>query len=166
MSKVIDLAHAIGVNTSATFMLTITSSPITFAIINTFRKDNLLRDLTVRWQYPGASYDYSRLGQGTTQEALFTTYKMRSKYEGKLLYINQEDLMLTPLSVFKDNIFNGFRFVPGKITIDYKNAQADLSLVELLDSEDFEPGGAGITIDFLAFANSKLYEFNYLYEKY
>lgn len=127
---------------------------------------NLLRDLTVRWQYPGASYDYSRLGQCTTQEALFTTYKMRSKYEGKLLYINQEDLMLTPLAVFKDNIFNGFRFVPGKITIDYKNAQADLSLVELLDSEDFEPGGAGITFAFIVFANSKLYEFNYLYEKY
>jgi len=127
---------------------------------------NLLRDLTVRWQYPGASYDYSRLGQGTTEEALFTTYKMRSKYEGKLLYINQDDLMLTPLAVFKDNIFNGFRFVPGKMTIDYKNAQADLSLIELLDSADFEPGGAGITLEFSLFAGSKLYEFNYLYEKY
>ena len=118
------------------------------------------------WKYPSASYQYNTLGQGTTQEALFTTYKMRSKYEGKLLYINQDDLMLTPLAVFKDNIFNGFRFVPGKMTIDYKNAQADLSLVELLDSEDFEPGGAGITFAFIVFANSKLYEFNYLYEKY
>lgn len=118
------------------------------------------------WKYPSASYQYNTLGQGTTQEALFTTYKMRSKYEGKLLYINQEDLMLTPLAVFKDNIFNGFRFVPGKMTIDYKNAQADLSLVELLDSDDFEPGGAGITFAFTVFANSKLYEFNYLYEKY
>jgi hypothetical protein len=126
----------------------------------------LLRDLTVRWQYPSASYTFARLGQGTTEESFFTNYKMRSKYEGKLLYINQDDLMLTPLAVFKDNIFNGFRFVSGKMTIDYKNAQADLSLVELLDSADFEPGGAGITFAFLAFANSKLYEFNYLYEKY
>jgi len=126
----------------------------------------LLRDLTVRWQYPSASYTFARLGQGTTEESFFTNYKMRSKYEGKLLYIKQDDLMLTPLAVFKDNIFNGFRFVPGKMTIDYKNAQADLSLVELLDSADFEPGGAGITLEFLLFAGSKLYEFNYLYEKY
>jgi hypothetical protein len=126
----------------------------------------LLRDLTVRWQYPSASYTFARLGQGTTEESFFTNYKMRSKYEGKLLYIKQDDLMLTPLAVFKDYIFNGFRFVPGKMTIDYKNAQADLSLIELLDSADFEPGGAGITLEFLLFAGSKLYEFNYLYEKY
>ena len=128
---------------------------------------NLLRDLTVRWQYPIASYDYSRLGEGTTKEALFTTYKMRSKYEGKYLYINQDDVMLNNLAVFVDDQnANLFRYAPGKMTIDYKNGHADLSLWEIIDSEDFEPGGAGITIDFLAFANSKLYEFNYLYEKY
>jgi len=128
---------------------------------------NLLRDLTVRWQYPSASYEYARLGEGTTKEALFTTYKMRSKYEGKYLYINQDDVMLNNLAVFVDDQnYNLFRYAPGKMTIDYKNGHADLSLWEILDSEDFEPGGAGITIDFLAFANSKLYEFNYLYEKY
>lgn len=128
---------------------------------------NLLRDLTVRWQYPSASYDYARLGEGTTKEALFTTYKMRSKYEGKYLYINQDDVMLNNLAVFVDDQnANLFRYAPGKMTIDYKNGHADFSLWEIIDSEDFEPGGAGITIDFLAFANSKLYEFNYLYEKY
>jgi hypothetical protein len=40
MSKVIDLPQAMGVNTSATLMLNTTSSPRTFPIINTFRKDN------------------------------------------------------------------------------------------------------------------------------
>ena len=128
---------------------------------------NLLRDLTVRWQYPSASYEYARLGEGTTKEALFTTYKMRSKYEGKYLFINQDDVMLNNLAVFVDDQnYNLFRYAPGKMTIDYKNGHSDLSLWEILDSEDFEPGGAGITIDFLAFANSKLYIFNYLYEKY
>ena len=92
---------------------------------------------------------------------------MRSKYEGKYLYINQDDVMLNNLAVFVDDQnSNLFRYAPGKMTIDYKNGHADLSLWEIIDSEDFEPGGAGITIDFLAFANSKLYEFNYLYEKY
>lgn len=130
---------------------------------------NLLRDLTVSWKYPSASYEYARLGEGTTKEALFSTYKMRSKYEGKYLFINQEDVMLNNLALFVDNQnYNFYRYAPGKMSIDYKNGHADLSLWEIIDSPDgdFEPGGAGITFAFLAFANSKLYEFNYLYEKY
>ena len=129
---------------------------------------NLLRDLTVQWQYPGASYSYKRLGEGTTQESLFTTYKMRGKYEGKYLYINDEDVMLSILALFVDNQnYNFFRYAPGKMTIDYKNGHADISLIEILDSPvgNFQPGGAGITFDYLAWAATKLYEFNYLYEK-
>jgi len=94
---------------------------------------------------------------------------MRSKYEGKYLSINQGDVMLNNLAVFVDNQnYNYFRYAPGKMSIDYKNGYADLSLWEIIDSPDgdFQPGGAGITFAFLAFANSKLYEFNYLYEKY
>jgi hypothetical protein len=129
---------------------------------------DLLRDLTVKWQYPGGSYNYARLGEGTTQESLFTTYKMRSKYEGKYLFINQEDVMLNNLALFVDNQnYNFFRYAPGRMAIDYKNGHADLSLWEIIDSPggDFQPGGAGITFDYLAWVATKLYEFNYLYEK-
>jgi hypothetical protein len=130
---------------------------------------DLLRDLTVSWTYPASSINYPRLGQGTTQEALFSTYKMRSKYEGRYLYINQEDVMLTMLAVFiDDQNFNFFRYAPGKMTIDYKNGQADLSLIEIIDSPtgDFDgPFGIGIEFDYLAWAVTRLYEFNYLYEK-
>lgn len=135
--------------------------------LNTYT--GFLINRTTKWIYPGASYDYSNLGEGTTKEALFTTYKMRSKYEGKYLFINQEDVMLNNLAVFVDNQnYNFFRYAPGKMSIDYKNGHADLSLWEIIDSPDgdFEPGGAGITFAFTVFANSKLYEFNYLYEKY
>jgi hypothetical protein len=129
---------------------------------------SLIRDLTVSWQYPGASYNYPRLGQGTTQESLFTTYKMRSKYEGKYLFINQNDVMLNNLALFVDNQnYNFFRYAPGKMVIDYKNGHADLSLWEIIDSPsgNFQPGGDGITFDYLVWAATKLYEFNYLYEK-
>lgn len=129
---------------------------------------SLIRDLTVNWQYPGGSYNYARLGEGTTQESLFTTYKMRSKYEGKYLFINQEDVMLNNLALFVDNQnYNFFRYAPGKMVIDYKNGHADLSLWEIIDSPsgNFAPGGAGITFDYLVWAASRLYEFNYLYEK-
>jgi hypothetical protein len=130
---------------------------------------NLLRDLTVRWTYPSSSIIYPRLGQGTTQEALFSTYKMRSKYEGRYLYINQEDVMLTILAVFVDNQnFNFFRYASGKMTIDYKTGFADLSLIEIIDSPtgDFVgASGIGIESDYLAWAATRLYEFNYLYEK-
>jgi hypothetical protein len=130
---------------------------------------DLLRDLTVSWEYPGTSYSYSRLGQHTTQEALFSNYKMRGKYEGRYLYINQEDVMLTILAVFVDNQnFNFFRYAPGRMAIDYKTGYADLSLIEIIDSPtgDFVgPIGSGIEYDYLIWASSRLYEFNYLYEK-
>ena len=121
------------------------------------------------WEYPGTSYSYPTLGQGTTQESLFTTYKMRSKYEGKYLYINIDNVMLSILAVFADNqAFNFFRYAPGRMSIDYKTGFADLSLIEIIDSPTGEfdgPFGSGIEFDYLAWAVSRLYEFNYLYEK-
>jgi hypothetical protein len=126
---------------------------------------SLLRDLTVIWHYPGGLGDeYPRLGQGTTQEALFTSYIPRYKFEGNLLYVNKDDKMLTPFSVFNlKTEDNQFRFVPGKITINYHANMAEVTLWEFIRNP------AGIFGDqryqyLNEFLPSITYNFNYLYE--
>jgi hypothetical protein len=127
---------------------------------------SLIRDRTVTWFYPGGLGDtYQHLGQGTTQEALFTSYIPRYKFEGNLLFVNKNDEMLTPFSVFNLKIEdNKFRFVPGKLTINYHANQAEITLHEFIRNE------AGITGDqryqyLNEFLPSRIYNFNYLYEK-
>jgi hypothetical protein len=126
---------------------------------------SLIRDLTVIWHYPGGLGDeYPRLGQGTTQEALFTSYIPRYKFEGNLLFVNDDDKMLTPFSVFNLKVEdNKFRFVPGRLTINYHANQAEITLHEFIRNE------AGITGDqryqyLNEFLPSRIYNFNYLYE--
>lgn len=126
---------------------------------------SLLRDRTVTWFYPGGLGDtYDHLGQGTTQEALFTSYIPRYKFEGNLLFVNDDDNMLTPFSVFNLKVAdNQFRFIPGKLTINYHANQAEITLHEFIRNE------AGITGDqryqyLNEFLPSKTYNFNYLYE--
>jgi hypothetical protein len=56
-----------------------------------------------------------------------------------------------------------YRFVPGKMAIDYKNANVDLTLYELIDNMGYNFNG-GLTAVYLEWAETKLYEFNYLFE--
>lgn len=126
---------------------------------------SLLRNRTVTWFYPGGLGDtYQHLGQGTTQEALFTSYIPRYKFEGNLLFVNDDNKMLTPFSVFNLKVEdNKFRFVPGKLTINYHANMAEVTLWEFIRNE------AGITGDqryqyLNEFLPSKTYNFNYLYE--
>lgn len=132
-----------------------------------------LRDRTTSWGYPlfviiplPDRFAYSNLGKATTQESLFTRYKPRAKYEGNLLYVKQGSgpyKFVNPMSVFKNfNTPNLLRFVPGKITIDYKNSSSDLTLNELIDTEfGFENG---IISEYRLWRQKRIYEFNYLYE--
>lgn len=125
---------------------------------------SLLRDRTVNWFYPGSSYVYDRrLGQLVTQEALFSSYVPRYKFEGNLLYINIADEMLTPFSVFnlKTND-DKFRFVPGKITINYHANMAEVTLHEYVRNTEGIDGNQ--IFEFFAFLVNKTYNFNYLYE--
>jgi hypothetical protein len=123
----------------------------------------LLRDLTVAWHYPGTSYQYDRLGQGTTEEALFSSYVPRYKFEGNLLFVNKDDKMLTPFSVFnlKTND-NQFRFVPGKLTINYHANMAEVTLHEYVRNAAGIDGNQ--VFEFFEFLMNKTYNFNYLYE--
>lgn len=128
---------------------------------------SLLRDRTVIWHYPGGLpvEQYSHLGQATTQEALFTSYIPRYKFEGNLLFVNKNDEMLTPFSVFNlKTEDNQFRFIPGKLTINYHANQAEITLHEFIRNP------AGIFGDqryqyLNEFLPSVIYNFNYLYEK-
>jgi len=135
---------------------------------------SLLRDRTSSWEYPLFNlipiedrFTFPSLGAATTQESLFTRYKMRAKYEGVYLSILQgigPYKFLNPLSVFLNSRnSNDYRFVVGKLSIDYKNASCNLTLYELLDSSGtgFDDG---IITEFRLWKETRLYEFNYLYE--
>jgi hypothetical protein len=135
---------------------------------------NLLRDITNDWGYPAFVvlppidvFTYDNLGQATTQEYLFTRYRPRAKYEGSYLKVLQGNgpyKFVTPLSIFVNSITpNSFRFVVGKLTIDYKNANCDLSLYELLNGAETEFVD-GIIPQYRIWKGNRLYEFNYLYE--
>jgi hypothetical protein len=109
----------------------------------------------------------ANLGTATTQESLFTRFKPRAKYEGNLLKVLQGAgpyEFITPLSMFKHFKFQDeYRFVPGKMAIDYKNANVNLTLYELIDRMGYNFNG-GLTAAYLEWVESKIYEFNYLYE--
>jgi hypothetical protein len=128
----------------------------------------LLRKRTNIWKYPGIVIDpVDNLGIATTQESLFTRFKARAKYEGNLLYVLQGNgpyEFINPLSMFKQyGNEELYRFVPGKMAIDYKNANVDLTLYELIDNMGYNFNG-GLTAVYLEWAATKLYEFNYLFE--
>jgi hypothetical protein len=126
-----------------------------------------MRNRIIQWHYPGGLPVelYPNLGQPVTQEALFTNYIPRYKFEGNLLFVNNNDKMLTPFSVFNlKTEDNQFRFVPGKLTINYHANQAEITLHELIRNP------AGIFGDqryqyLNEFLPSVIYNFNYLYEK-
>jgi len=133
-----------------------------------------LRDKCTSWGYPllfpvpvPDRFSFASLGKATTQEGLFTRYKPRAKYEGtylKILKGNGPYQFLNPLTVFLNALeTNKYRFVVGKLAIDYKNANANLTLYELLDAEgnDFEDG---LIPNFRFWRQSRIYDFNYLYE--
>ena len=128
----------------------------------------VLRKRTNIWKYPGIVIDpVANLGTATTQESLFTRFKPRAKYEGNYLKVLQGNgpyEFVTPLSMFKQyGNEEIYRFVPGKMAIDYKNANVDLTLYELIDNMGYNFNG-GLTAVYLEWAATTLYEFNYLFE--
>ena len=130
--------------------------------------NGVLRARATIWKYPGVVIDpVANLGTATTQESLFTRFKPRAKYEGNLLKVLQGAgpyEFITPLSMFKHFKFQDeYRFVPGKMAIDYKNANVNLTLYELIDRMGYNFNG-GLTAAYLEWVESKIYEFNYLYE--
>jgi hypothetical protein len=129
---------------------------------------NVLRDKCKQWQYPAMAKPYNSLGLATTQEELYQNYIPRAKYEGNLLYTKigaGPYQFVNPLSVFqKTDAFQYFKFVPGKVTIDYKNAAVDLTIYEIINN----PTGfddSGNVAQYEEWAVQSYYEFKYLYDK-
>ena len=132
-----------------------------------------LRDRCTSWGYPlyfflplPLRFAYPNLGQGTTQEDLYTRFKPRAKYEGTLLYVlngNGPYKFVNPLSTFVNILNSNYRYVPGKLSIDYKNANCNLTLFEIVDDINFNSTNRLIG-DYKYWLQTKIYEFNYLYE--
>jgi hypothetical protein len=133
----------------------------------------ILRNKANIWKYPSTplGFTFSNLGNGMTQEALFTNYFAKTKFEGNYLNLINAENVLTPFAVFiPANDPYHSRYVPGKMTIDYKNGSCNLTLYQWIyfptiiggTDPDLNPSGFDY---FYIFCNSKFYEFNYLYEK-
>jgi hypothetical protein len=117
---------------------------------------NLNRNLTINWNYTGASLSYA-LGQLVTIEQLFQRWYPKDIYNGTTTYIkNNDGWIINPMSVFLDGQVPELkRYVTGSLSVDYKNSACDFTIYELDNSDR----------TMAEFNTSNLYEFNYLYEK-
>jgi len=117
---------------------------------------NGLRTRTGKWNYTGASLEYS-IGQLVTIEQLFQRWYPKDIYNGTTTYIKNElGWIINPMSVFLDGQVPELkRYVTGSLSVDYKNSACDFTIYELDNSDR----------TMAEFNTSNLYEFNYLYEK-
>jgi hypothetical protein len=126
--------------------------------------NGLLRNRCRTWKYQSGTDVYITLGGVATAEALWTNYILRNKYELTYRHLYENDKILTPFSCFV-NYLEGTtkQYIPGKMTIDYKSANCNLTLREIVSNVD------GITSpqidEFIAFFAARFYEFNYIHEK-
>lgn len=130
----------------------------------------ILRNRCSIWKYPSTPFGYTfeNLGRGMTEEALFTNYFAKTKFEGNYLNLINAENVLTPFAVFipSDGDSNHSRYIPGKMTIDYKNGSCNMTLYQWIYFPSSVIGDFPTGNDyFYTFWNSKFYEFNYLYEK-
>lgn len=112
-----------------------------------------LRNKTTLWNYTGlAPLSQKSLGGITTFEKLFLRYLANPKYEGALIKVIQNDVILSPLAVLKILISNpNYLFIFGSLTLDYKSNIANATIWYMVNT-------------FEAIPPSELYEFKYLYE--
>lgn len=110
-----------------------------------------VQDLVTTWNYNGDTYQ--KLGHITTRDELFLRRIPRLKLEGDMYHLEQDDKILSALSVLQYAQFTGSNFVSGKLTLDYAQDKATLTLFEMhKDSEE--------DTDL-----REIYGFRYLYEK-
>jgi hypothetical protein len=107
---------------------------------------------------------YPNLGQLVTSTYMFQRFIPRSKFNGNLLYIKNQNGIMSNLAIFS-NEFSGpslhNKMLLGSLAIDYKNDSAQFTMWEVFNSEF---GYIDNFIDYTSYLYNILYEFNYLYE--
>jgi hypothetical protein len=107
---------------------------------------------------------YQNLGQLVTSTYMFQRYIPRSKFNGNLLYIKNQNGIMSNLAIFTNEfggalLYNKMLF--GSLAIDYKNDSAQFTMWEVFNSEF---GYIDNFNDYTSYLFNILYEFNYLYE--
>jgi hypothetical protein len=132
---------------------------------------SIFQDKCTTWEFgngnntgfPGKVYD--NLGQLITETYMYQRYKPRSKYNGNLLYIRNQNGVMSNLAIFS-NEFTGAlvhnKMLFGSLAIDYKNDSAEFTMWEVFNKEI--PYPADNFEDFTNYLFNILYQFNYLYE--
>lgn len=131
----------------------------------------ILQDKCTTWKF-GYGYNtgeplvtYPNLGQLVTSTYMFQRYKPRTKYNGNLLVIRNENGILSNLAIFsnefpEDLLHN--KMLLGSVAIDYKNESAEFTMWEVFNKD--LPLPADNFTEFESYLYNILYQFNYLYE--
>jgi len=133
-------------------------------------QSGILQDKCTTWEFgsgyntgfPGVVYD--NLGQLITQTYMFQRYKSRTKFNGNLLYLRNENGVLSNLAIFSNEFAGDLlhnKMLLGSVAIDYKNDSADFTMWEVFNSET---GYVDNFTDYTNYLFNILYQFNYLYE--
>jgi hypothetical protein len=130
----------------------------------------ILQDKCTTWKFgeginTGVPGDiYQNLGQLVTSTYMFQRYIPRSKFNGNLLYIKNQNGIMSNLAIFTNEfgsalLYNKMLF--GSLAIDYKNDSAQFTMWEVFNSEFSYINNF---TDFESYLYNILYQFNYLYE--
>lgn len=130
----------------------------------------ILQDKCTTWKF-GYGYNtgvpdaiYQNLGQLVTSTYMFQRYIPRTKFNGNLLSIRNDNGVLSNLAIFT-NQFTGpqlnNKMLLGSVAIDYKNDSAEFTMWEVFNKTVVDEDNFA---DFEAYLFNILYEFNYLYE--
>lgn len=123
----------------------------------------IFQDPTTTWEYPSGLITFENLGALTTTETLYKRWRAMSKFNGTLLYIGLAEDIISNFSVFirPGTILDDERYVPGSISINYRENRVDMTWWEI-----YHKYGPIPEIDhWVNFYEDNLYQFQYLYDK-
>jgi len=125
----------------------------------------ILQDKCTTWKFGVPDEIFDNLGQLVTQTYMFQRYIPRTKYNGNLLYIRNQNGVMSNLAIFT-NEFTGSllynKMLLGSFAIDYKNDSAEFTMWEVFNKTQAAPSDN--YLDFTSYLFNILYQFNYLYE--